>query len=130
MPYRRSKLTLLMKDVFDISCKRLCSTVVLAHVSPLASDVKHSTSTLQYAAPLRVAARKKPAGKKYEKDTRDPALWTHAQVPDRRLDICPFHTSILTRILSLFHAFHTFPTPFDSLLESAPYHSFLSIPFQ
>ena len=29
VPYRRSKLTLLMKDVFDIGCTRLCSTVVV-----------------------------------------------------------------------------------------------------
>ena len=39
VPFRRSKLTLLMKPVFDISCSRLCTTVVLAHVSPLACDV-------------------------------------------------------------------------------------------
>jgi kinesin family protein 2/24 len=80
VPYRRSKLTLLMKDVFDISCRRLCSTVVLAHVSPIARDVKHSTSTLQYAAPLRVSVRSKPKGSKYETDSRDPANWSHEQV--------------------------------------------------
>ena len=50
MPYRRSKLTLLMKDVFDISCRRMCSTVVLAHVSPIVRDIKHSTSTLKYVS--------------------------------------------------------------------------------
>lgn len=80
VPYRRSKLTLLMKDVFDISCRRLCSTVVLAHVSPLARDVKHSLNTLQYAAPLRVSVRSKRKGSKYEVDVRDPANWSHQQV--------------------------------------------------
>jgi len=80
VPYRRSKLTLLMKDVFDISCRRLCSTVVLAHVSPLARDVKHSTNTLQYAAPLRVSVHNTRAAPKYEVDTRDPANWTREQV--------------------------------------------------
>lgn len=81
VPYRRSKLTLLMKDVFDIGCKRLCSTVVLAHVSPLARDVKHSSNTLQYAAPLRVSVQKtKNHGKKYQRDTRDPALWTRDEL--------------------------------------------------
>jgi len=79
VPYRRSKLTLLMKDVFDISCRRLCSTVVLAHVSPLARDVKHSTSTLQYSAPLRVSVRRQTA-KSYQRDERDPALWSHEQL--------------------------------------------------
>jgi hypothetical protein len=80
VPYRRSKLTLLMKDVFDISCRRLCSTVVLAHVSPLARDVKHSLNTLQYAAPLRVSVHSKRKGSKYEVDARDPATWSHQQV--------------------------------------------------
>ena len=46
MPYRRSKLTLLMKDVFHAGCTRLCSTVVLATCSPLASDCAHSANTL------------------------------------------------------------------------------------
>jgi hypothetical protein len=87
VPYRRSKLTLLMKDVFDISCRRLCSTVVLAHVSPLARDVKHSTNTLQYAAPLRVSVHNTRAAPKYEIDTRDPANWTRDQASEWMKDM-------------------------------------------
>ena len=87
VPYRRSKLTLLMKDVFDIGCARLCSTVVLAHVSPLVRDVKHSTNTLNYAAPLRVATRN--PSRSYEKDERDPALWTHKQCAEWITSIAP-----------------------------------------
>lgn len=87
VPYRRSKLTLLMKDVFDIGCARLCSTVVLAHVSPLVRDVKHSTNTLNYAAPLRVIARN-PL-RSYEKDTRDPALWSYEQCAGWIISIAP-----------------------------------------
>ena len=34
VPYRRNKLTLLMKDVFDIRCHRLCSTVVVVRCLP------------------------------------------------------------------------------------------------
>lgn len=55
VPYRRNKLTLLMKDIFDIGCRRLCSTVVIATVSALALDIPHTANTLSYAAPLRVA---------------------------------------------------------------------------
>ena len=54
VPYRRTKLTLLMKDVFDIACSRLCSTVVLACVSALAKDAPHTLNTLGCAPPLRV----------------------------------------------------------------------------
>ena len=32
VPYRRSKLTLLLKDVFDHACTRLCATVgIIGH---------------------------------------------------------------------------------------------------
>ena len=61
-----------MKDVFDIGCKRICSTVVLAHVSPLASDVKHTLNTMNYCAPLRVAVNDK---KIMERDDRNPTNW-------------------------------------------------------
>ena len=77
VPYRRTKLTLLMKDIFDISCSRLCTTVVLACVSPLAKDAPHTLNTLGYAAPLRVAVQL-PSGH-VERDERDPALWDHAK---------------------------------------------------
>ena len=53
VPYRRAKLTLLMKDVFDVGCARLCSTVVISCVSPLARDAPHTLNTLGYSAPLR-----------------------------------------------------------------------------
>ena len=78
VPYRRSKLTLLMKDVFDIGCSRLCSTVVVSCVSPLAKDAKHTINTLEYSAPLRVAMRLASATP-LETDSRDPAVWSHEQ---------------------------------------------------
>jgi len=78
IPYRRSKLTMLLKDVFDIGCSRLCATVVIAAVSPLGRDLAHSANTLKYAAPLRVAAGKVQGAE--ERDPRDPALWTHDQM--------------------------------------------------
>jgi len=102
VPFRRSMLTLLLKDVFDINCTRLTSTVVLATVNPMAKDVGQSKTTLGYAAPLREAIgmfgmnRKKPTkkgvgGKKkggeekktepstpivLEVDVLDPVLWS------------------------------------------------------
>ncbi len=55
IPYRRSKITLLLKDAFDARCARMCSTVILAHVCPLVRDLSHSADTVKYAAPLQVA---------------------------------------------------------------------------
>lgn len=81
VPYRRSKLTLLMKDIFDIGCPRLCSTVVLSMCSPLAADISHTANTLKYASPLRVVIQPSIESKsQMEVDTRDPLLWTNAQV--------------------------------------------------
>lgn len=89
VPYRRSKLTLLMKDVFDVSGQqRPSATVVLAMVSPLARDAAQSANTLAYAAPLRVATaasvagagRASGGGVNWERDARDPALWSNAQL--------------------------------------------------
>ena len=77
VPYRRTKLTLLMKDVFDVGCSRLCSTVVLSCVSPLAKDAAHTLNTLGYAAPLRVAVNLPT--KKMQRDERDPAMWEVAK---------------------------------------------------
>jgi kinesin family protein 2/24 len=78
VPYRRSKLTMLLKDVFEHTNARLCATVVIAAVSPLARDAAHSGNTLQYAAPLRVAAREPM---RLERDERDPALWRAPHQP-------------------------------------------------
>ncbi|KAL3766364.1 hypothetical protein ACHAW5_000903 [Stephanodiscus triporus] len=99
VPYRRSKLTLLMKDVFDIGCTRMCSTVVLAHVSPLACDVRHTMNTMKYSAPLRVVAKDR---KNMERDERDPANWdaerirmwcqTTAGLDDNEADLLLLHS--------------------------------------
>jgi len=74
-----SKLTLILKDVFDFSCARICSTVVIAAASPLARDVAHAADTLKYAAPLRVAVRNEDRTK-LERDPNDPALWSPAEI--------------------------------------------------
>ena len=94
VPYRRSKLTLLMKDVFDAGCSRMCSTVVIATVSPLDRDIAHSANTLQYAAPLRVAVNTKR--KPQEHDPKDPALWNHEQTLQWLSTVCsPIDPAVL-----------------------------------
>ena len=77
IPYRRAKLTQVMKDVFDVASPRLCATVVLACVAPTARDVDHSKNTLSYAAPLKVAVEAAPH---LQRDDRDPALWATTQL--------------------------------------------------
>merc|ERR1740122_296821 len=77
VPYRKSKLTMLLKDVFDASSPRICTTVVLACVTPWAKDVSHSANTLKYAAPLREVLG---TSCQMAQGSAAPALWTHEQV--------------------------------------------------
>ena len=76
VPFRRSRLTLLLKDIFDIHCPRLTSTVVLATVNPMGKDAGQTNTTLGYAAPLREAVGMFGRGRKkkgYEKKTKKQA---------------------------------------------------------
>jgi hypothetical protein len=50
IPYRRSKLTQLLKDCFTLQRAR---TVVIATVSPAAKDTEHSCNTLQHASLMK-----------------------------------------------------------------------------
>ena len=101
VPYRRSRLTLLLKDIFDVRCPRMTATVVLATTNPLAKDSGQTNTTLGYAAPLREAVgmfgmnRKKRGGSSkegkesksstttsiaIEVDVNDPVLWSNQQL--------------------------------------------------
>jgi len=80
VPYRRSKLTVLMKDIFDVGCPRNCSTVMLSMCSPLAADVSHTANTLKYSSPLRAIIEPNKSRVQIQVDKRDPLLWTNTQV--------------------------------------------------
>lgn len=98
IPFRRSRITLLLKDIFDVECPRLTATVVIATLNPLAKDAGQSNTTLGYAAPLREAVgmfgrnrkpKRKGKGKGKEAlekavvlevDVNDPALWSEQQL--------------------------------------------------
>eukprot|EP01135_Chromosphaera_perkinsii_P000705 Nk52_evm17s150 gene=Nk52_evmTU17s150 len=92
IPFRSSKLTLLLKDAFDLESCRACKTAVIANVSPSVCDFRMSLNTLRYAAPLRIARVKmrRVAGQgdghfvedeistaTYEKN---PALWRNVRL--------------------------------------------------
>lgn len=54
VPYRLSKLTLLLKDAFELESRRLCKTVVIANVAPTVVDCAMSMNTLRYVTPLKI----------------------------------------------------------------------------
>ena len=54
VPYRLSKLTLLLKDAFEVESRRLCKTVVIANVAPSVADCAMTLNTLRYVTPLKI----------------------------------------------------------------------------
>ncbi|KAJ3127863.1 hypothetical protein HK098_005639 [Nowakowskiella sp. JEL0407] len=76
IPYRNSKLTLLLKDAFEMTCMKPCMTLMIATISPVDSDLSATTNTLRYASSLYAA----PPRIIPPPDANNPATWTHEQV--------------------------------------------------
>lgn len=68
IPYRRSPLTFLLRDCFEIAVRRPTKTVMIACVSPLLRDSRHTINTLRYASLLAVT----PPARVVEADPNDP----------------------------------------------------------
>ncbi|RKP04767.1 P-loop containing nucleoside triphosphate hydrolase protein, partial [Thamnocephalis sphaerospora] len=77
IPFRRSRLTTLLKETFDLEARRPCRTCVIACVSPGVHDIAHSLNTLRYVAPIRVVRPANAA--RPPVDRRDPSTWSHKQ---------------------------------------------------
>ena len=50
IPYRQSKLSLLLKDAFELESYKLSRTVVIANVAPSVLDTAMTLNTLRYTA--------------------------------------------------------------------------------
>jgi len=73
IPWRSSKLTQVLKHVFDTGGDRACKTVVVACVAPSIVDSAHSKNTLRYAEMLKIPVPKM----KRQKDMSNPTGWTN-----------------------------------------------------
>ena len=76
VPYRNSKLTLLLKDAFEMESRKLCKTVVIANVAPSVIDISMSLNTLRYVAPLKIGQMKE----KVVANPDNPANWNHEEL--------------------------------------------------
>ena len=81
VPYRRSKLTMLLKECFTAPDAR---TIFFGHVSPLAACTQYTKSTLDYCTQLLAVAelRANPRGSSIggAKGPTDPSKWSRARV--------------------------------------------------
>ncbi|KAJ3014342.1 UNVERIFIED_CONTAM: hypothetical protein HDU68_000333 [Siphonaria sp. JEL0065] len=77
VPYRNSKLTVLLKSAFELSSNRACKTVVIATLNPSVLDTSHSLNTLRYVSPLKVEV---PI---FESTSpNDPSSWSNAKLQE------------------------------------------------
>ncbi len=77
VPYRLSKLTLLLKDAFEVESHRHCKTVVVACVSPSVADVAMTLGTLRYAVPIKVGQMNRD---RLPPNPKNPATWSNAEL--------------------------------------------------
>lgn len=77
IPYRNSKLTLLLKDALEVESHRQCKTVVMACVSPSCADVGMTLNTLRYVTPIRVGQSNR---EKIEPNPKNPANWSNSEL--------------------------------------------------
>lgn len=77
VPWRTSKLTLVLKPIFCLESRRICKTLVIANVAPGVADMAHSISTLRYVVPVRIGLAKQHL-KKFLSD--DPRSWDHERI--------------------------------------------------
>jgi kinesin family protein 2/24 len=59
IPYRNSKLTLMLKDSFELCSNKLSKTVVIANVAPGVADLAMTKNTLRFVTPIKVGAGQK-----------------------------------------------------------------------
>lgn len=59
IPYRNSKLTLMLKDSFEMASNKLSKTVVIANVAPGVSDLAMTKNTLRFITPIKVGSTQK-----------------------------------------------------------------------
>jgi hypothetical protein len=78
IPYRGSKLTLALKEAFEISSRQPSHTLVIANVSPLELDLSATVNTLRYASSLLIV----PPKVTYTPHPDDATYWSHEKVLD------------------------------------------------
>ncbi|KAJ3091054.1 hypothetical protein HDU96_003159 [Phlyctochytrium bullatum] len=90
---QNSKLTVLLKEAFELSSARLCKTVVIAALSPSVLDAPQSLSTLRYVGPLKVSL---PSTGPPAHDPSNPSTWTNADLRAWVVAVAPPNVNVDT----------------------------------
>jgi len=100
IPYRNSKLTLMLKDSFELESTKQCKTIIIANVSSSVSDMGMTKNTLRFIVPIKVGATLKRDASHLEPNENNPMTWTNEMLRNwvnlsSRLDcdqFCPFES--------------------------------------
>lgn len=82
IPYRNSKLTMILKDSFELASSTHCKTVIIANVGPSVSDQAMTKNTLRFITPIKVGAKQKADTRLLEVNPSNPASWTNQMLQD------------------------------------------------
>jgi len=77
IPFRQTKLMLVMKDAFELESHKLSRTVVFACVAPTLLDQAMTLNTLRYVGPIKQGNHKRM---KVEVDPRNPSNWDNGKL--------------------------------------------------
>jgi len=79
VPYRQSKLTLLLKEAFELESMKQCRTVVFANVAPTLADSAMTLNTLRYAAPIKMGLKNRV---RVVPDPKNPSNWSNERISE------------------------------------------------
>jgi len=80
IPFRQAKLSLLLKNAFELESFRLCKTVVFANIAPTLADIAMTLNTLRYVAPIKMGVKNRI---KIIPDPNSPASWNNQELKER-----------------------------------------------
>ena len=77
IPYRTTKLTLVLKDSLELKSFKHCKTTIIANISPSIADIGQTKNTLRYITPIKITAKEKVKFVMPVNDEGNPATWDH-----------------------------------------------------
>lgn len=77
IPYRNTKLTMVLKDSLELKSFKHSKTLIIANIGPSISDVGQSKNTLRYITPIKITSKEKVKFKMPVNDKKNPATWDH-----------------------------------------------------
>jgi kinesin family protein 2/24 len=102
IPYRNSKLTLMLKDSFELESTKRSKTLIIANVSSSIADLGMTKNTLRFIVPIKVGSTLKKSQSHLEPNSENPITWTNEMLREYirtqsrgKLDcdqFCPFES--------------------------------------